>query len=130
MLGPLKGYVDLLDEHLIEKKTKEQSEEVKWNPLRPSSAGYCERALGYAYDEYINKTQYPKERIDPDSIRLLDLGKGVEYSFIRQMEFSKLFQVKYKQQALTFVQLDAAIPEDDGQANRQGKQQALVEDRD
>ena len=29
-----------------------------------------------------------------------------------------------------FCDSDAAIPEDDGQADRQGKQQGLVEDRD
>lgn len=106
MLGPQKGYIDILDEALIEKKKQEQSEPQRFNPLRPSSAGYCERALGYAYNEYLGNAQYPPEEINPDSIRLLELGHSIEYSFIKQLQYTKLFQIKYKQQAVTFVQLD------------------------
>ncbi len=105
MLGPSVGYIDLLDESVIATKTKEQAEPPKYNPLRASAAGYCERALGYAYNEFLGKASYPKEEIRPDTVRLLDLGGSVEYSFIRQLQFTKLFQIKYKQQALSFVEL-------------------------
>lgn len=105
MLGPSIGYIDLVDQHVIETKMKEQREPPKYNPLRASAAGYCERALGYSYVEYLGKGSYPKEEIRPDTVRLLDLGGSVEYSFIRQLQFTKLFQIKFKQQALTFVEL-------------------------
>lgn len=105
MLGPSVGYIDLLDESIKATKTKEQSEPVKYNPLRASAAGYCERALGYSYNEFLGKASYIKEEIKPDTVRLLDLGGSVEFSFIRQLQQTKLFQVKYKQQALSFVEL-------------------------
>jgi hypothetical protein len=105
MLGPLKGYIDILDEQLYINKLKENNEPVRFNPLRASSAGFCERALGYSYSEFLGKAKYEQELPNPDLMRLFDLGKSVEYSFIRHLYQVEAFQVKYKQQALTFMEL-------------------------
>lgn len=105
---PPVGYIDLLDSAI---KTEEQSRDPsEYLPLRPSSAGECERALFYQYQEYKNgQYLYDKEDKDPATIRLLSLGHSIEYSLINnfkvmQREFG--INIKYLQQAVTVFTLD------------------------
>ncbi len=102
LLGPEVGYVDLIDNALLERQAKEQSQPSQWNPLRPSAAGKCARALAYEFHEYRGKAVYEKEVRKPSIIRLLNLGHSIEYHMLRMMGDVEFFKVKYKQQVLTF----------------------------
>lgn len=106
MLGPSVGYIDLLDHHLTEKLKKEQDGGRNYNPLRPSSAGKCTRELAYEMDEFVNGTKYDREPMNPDTHRLLSLGHSVEYNILKMFEEVKLFEVKYKQQIVSFFQIN------------------------
>lgn len=103
LLGPPTGYVDLLDEALLERNKREQ--EMKRYPLRPSASGYCARALAYSLHEFYGKASYPQEERSPSLLRLLQFGHSVEYHVLRMFGDIDLFQVKYKQQALSFFKV-------------------------
>lgn len=106
LLGPAVGYIDLLDAAIVEKKLKEREKGTKYNPLRPSAAGKCARALAHEFEEFRGLKQYPQEEVDPNLERLFALGHSVEYSLIRQFESApELFRIKYKQQCLTFQRI-------------------------
>jgi hypothetical protein len=101
LLGPPTGYTDLLDAAIIEKMKKEQATKKKqFHPLRPSSAGYCSRRLGYALMEYRGHATYGTTLEKPETSRLLNLGHSVEYQAIRDFYLLSEFQVKYKQQVV------------------------------
>jgi hypothetical protein len=106
VLGPSVGYIDLLDHHLTTKLTKERDGGRDYHPLRPSSAGKCTRELSYEFDEYKNKTNYNKEAMNPDTHRLLSLGHSVEWNILRMFEEVELFEVRYKQQVVSFFKID------------------------
>lgn len=106
LLGPSVGYIDLLDHHITEKLKKEAEGGRNYHPLRPSSAGKCTRELAYEMDEFVNKTIYDREPMNPDTHRLLSLGHSVEYNILRMFEEVELFEIKYKQQIVSFFKLD------------------------
>lgn len=106
ILGPSVGYIDLLDHHLTTKLTKERDGGRDYHPLRPSSAGKCTKELAYEIDEYLNKTNYDKEAMNPDTHRLLSLGHSIEWNILRMFEEVELFEVRYKQQVVSFFKID------------------------
>lgn len=106
VLGPSVGYIDLLDHHLTTKLTKERDGGRDYHPLRPSSAGKCTRELSFELDEHLNGTKYDKEAMNPDTHRLLSLGHSVEWNILRMFEEVELFEVRYKQQVVSFFKLN------------------------
>lgn len=89
---------------------EDRSKGDKYNPLRPSSAGKCERELGYEFMEYRGLATYQREQNPPDVHRLLNLGSSIEYhanSEMRQAfaKSSKPIKLKYKQQSVTICRL-------------------------
>lgn len=109
--GPKKcGYTDLLDYALLE-KAKEKEEklkngELKINPLRPSASGKCSRALALELDMYRNGTYYPRDPMEPNISRLLDLGHSVEFHVLKQFRLLEVLPQKYKQQVLSFFPIE------------------------
>lgn len=100
--------VELLDNYLL-KDYEEFSKERHYNPLRPSSAGKCERALFYENQEFRKLRPVTKETRSPSVIRLLSFGSTVEKSLIwdlKKLEEKGKFAVKYMQQSLTVLKLD------------------------
>jgi hypothetical protein len=75
--GPQAGLNEIIDAftmQIIEEKAKKN----KFNPLRPSSAGKCEKELGYELMEYKGLATYDKELLPPAVNRLLNLGHQIE----------------------------------------------------
>jgi hypothetical protein len=109
IVGPPIGYVDMLNYETREALKKEQEDGTrKWSPLRPSSAGKCERELFYEYMMYQGKASYPIEVTEPDVTRLLNLGHHIETHVIKQFEqYLKMVDVKYRQQVLTFENISS-----------------------
>lgn len=106
LLGPAVGYIDLLDHHITEKLSKESAGGRSYNPLRPSSAGKCTRELSYEMQEFVTGKSYDKEPMSPDVHRLLSLGHSVEYNILKMFEEVELFEVKYKQQIVSFFRIN------------------------
>ncbi len=105
LLGPPVSYLDILDAAIIANKEKERASGQKYNPLRPSAAGKCARALAYEYNEFKGNASYPQEEVNPDLERLFSLGHAVEANMIQMFRRAEVFSVKYCQQALTFLKL-------------------------
>lgn len=115
LLGPNVSYIDILDDQIMESQRKEEAllKEGKskfGSPLRPSSAGECERALAFKLQEFIGNAYYEKELMSPATVRLLGLGNSVEFSIIRFLKQCELFQVKYEQQTLGFFNIESENP--------------------
>ena len=106
MLGPSKGYTDMLDEATRAKLEKEKGAYQK-TPIRPSSSGACARELYYDLMQFSGRATYETETIDPATSRLFALGHSVEWHVIRQLEQLEDFDIRYKQQILSFAYLDA-----------------------
>lgn len=106
LLGPEVGYIDLLDFHLTEKLKNESAAGRKYNPLRPSSAGKCSRELAYEMAEYRGIATYEKEPMSPDTHRLLNLGHSIEWNILKMFEDVEMFDVKYRQQVVSFFKLE------------------------
>lgn len=109
IIGPEIGYVDLLNVATT-KKLKEEQESGKTfgKPLRPSAAGKCTRELAYELMVHYGKAKYPVELKEPEVHRLLNLGHSIEYHIIKQFELiSDIFDIRYKQQVLSFAYLEA-----------------------
>lgn len=107
LMGPPVGYVDLLD-HYTQKaiQDRKDNDPLKYFPLRPSSAGKCTRELFYELNQFMGKEKYVTEVMNPETHRLLNFGHSVEYHLIKQIEENlKIFDVKYKQQSLSFFEL-------------------------
>lgn len=105
-LGPDVGLTDLLDATSLERQAKEQEAGAqRFNPLRPSAAGYCARKLAYAYSAYRGHSEPVFEEKKPSVIRLLDLGHHIERAVLDQLYKAGIFQLKYKQQSLHFLKL-------------------------
>lgn len=90
--------------------TEARSKENKYNPLRPSSAGKCERELGFEFMEFRGHASYPKEINPPDVHRLLNLGSSIEYHANNEMRQAfakspKPIKIKYKQQTVSICRL-------------------------
>ncbi len=107
--GPSMGLneiIDALTNQLIQNRNDAPQ---KYNPLRPSSAGKCERELGYEFMQFRGLANYATESNSASVHRLLNLGNAIE----RQLNYDmgdafKLapapIQIKYKQQTLSFFQ--------------------------
>jgi hypothetical protein len=108
--GPPVGYTDILDYEITARLQATQDSykdgsTQRYFPLRPSAAGYCSRKLAYQLMEYYKYAEYKTEINPPNVDRLFKLGHSIEYSVLRQFDDVDLFNVKYKQQALTCVEL-------------------------
>lgn len=102
--GPSVGLNHLIDAYTM-LIAEERSKEMKYNPLRPSSAGKCSRELAYEYAQYKGYVPIDQEPFAPATSRLLDLGHSVEYHANNQMRaaFAKMpkpIQIRYKQQVV------------------------------
>lgn len=107
--GPEMGINEIMDAFTM-KIVESRSQDNRWMPLRPSSAGKCEKELGYEFMEFRGHATYPKELNPPDVHRLLDLGSSIEYHANRQMrsafeKSTKPIRMKYKQQSVTICRL-------------------------
>lgn len=109
IIGPQMGYVEILNgmtHEIIEENSKRQ----RSSPLRPSSAGKCERELGYEYAEHKGYQQYPPSLHSPEVHRLLNFGRSVETHLIWEIKdaFKRLpnpISIRYQQQTLDFCKL-------------------------
>lgn len=113
ILGPEISYIDLLDNAITEKQQRERDAqergEAKFNrhPLRPSSAGECERALAYQLMEHSGKAKYDIELLEPTMVRLFSLGHAIENHLIWFLKSCDMYEVKYQQQSLGFFDIVA-----------------------
>lgn len=107
ILGPEKGYTDLLDDATTAKLRKERDDGLAYQktPIRPSSSGECSRALYYDLMQFSKRAKYETELYPPALVRLFGLGHSVEWHVVN--EFKKLtdFEIRYKQQSLSFAYL-------------------------
>jgi len=110
ILGPPVSFSEILDTY-----TKQSSEKraKPYFPLRPSSAGKCERRLAYDLANFRGLREDPQEVFEPNVTRLLDLGNYVENHLLKQYRFAFSeadagLQIKYGQQTLTFFKLPHA----------------------
>lgn len=110
VLGPQFGLNELLDALTQEMLDERAKEPMKYNPLRPSSAGKCERELGYEYAEFRGLARYEKKPNSPDVHRLLNLGNSIETHLIWEMRdafkcLKNPIEIKYQQQSLSLFKL-------------------------
>jgi len=110
ILGPDFSYTDALNqlttEHL--QKLRDAGEEFQKSPLRPSSAGKCERELAYEFTEFLKIATYEKDLHSPDLHRLFGLGHSVEYHVLNELRarFKEIgASIRYQQQSLSFLHL-------------------------
>lgn len=116
-IGPSVGYTDLLD-YEIQEKLKTEAAQYKAgtnprrsNPLRPSSAGTCARRLAYELNQYRGNASYDQVPRSPETYRLLELGHSVEFAALRTFQLLKVCEQKYKQQVLTFFEIERITPD-------------------
>lgn len=105
LLGPDVGYIDLMDEALLERQEKELAVAETSSPLRPSAAGACGRQLAYRFKAFRDGVPYEQERKKPNVLRLLRLGHAVEKELISEMRGIEYFRIKYTQQVLSFFKI-------------------------
>lgn len=114
ILGPPVSYCTLLNHATKEHLRKEaESPTRRYFPLRPSSAGKCTRELAYALNEYYGNASYEKPVLEPESHRIFDLGHSIEYHVLKQFRerTGEFFEIRYKQQVLSFFQIQEPTPE-------------------
>lgn len=111
MIGPDKGYVDILNHLTVErlKELRETGKDVSKTPLRPSAAGSCERELAYNLMEFHKLAKYDKPLNTADGHRIFSLGHSIEYNLIKEFRdiMGDFFQIKYQQQSLSWGKLTA-----------------------
>ena len=111
ILGPELGYLDILNYQTSQHIAKQRAENKDKNktPLRPSAAGKCTRELAYELQEFHGIAKYETELITPETQRLFSLGHSIEWHAINQIEqhMKEYFEVRYKQQSLSFAYLKA-----------------------
>ena len=105
LLGPAKGYTDLLDEALLKRQETDNARFKEKSPLRPSAAGYCGRKLAYDFNEFRGNAKYDPEVKSPATIRLLNLGHSIEWSALKNFGAVEGLEVRYRQQSLSFFPL-------------------------
>jgi hypothetical protein len=111
LLGPPVGYVDLLAHETTAKlqRDRDSGKDYQKSPIRPSSSGECTRALYYDLLQYSGRAKFDTPLNEPELVRLFALGHSIESHLIRQLELlSGTFEIRYKQQVLSFKYLDAA----------------------
>lgn len=106
--GPKYGLNEIID--ALTQQSIESRSENKYNPIRPSGAGKCERELGHEFMEYRGHAKYQKEQNSSSVHRLLNLGHHVERHVIDEVyqaikHAKTKIDIKYKQQALSFFKL-------------------------
>lgn len=106
ILGPAKGYVELLDEAILAQEEKDASKWAAFNPLRPSSAGECARKLAYRYEAYRGFAEYVSEKREPRVTRLLNLGHFIESHIIKEFRKVEGLSTKYMQQIVGLVEYE------------------------
>jgi len=95
--GPPVGFTDLMDYAQTQKYQEFVDDpKKKFNPLRPSAAGYCARRLAYATSEFRGLSTYDQPTREPATTRLLDLGYSVEYHSLKNLSLLEHFDVRYK----------------------------------
>jgi hypothetical protein len=105
-LGPQQGYVEMLDEAILQHEVDEAAKGRTRNPLRPSSAGECARKLAYQYREFKGIDPNTVEDREANIVRLLDIGHYIERHIIQQFRKVKGADAKYLQQVLSFFEVD------------------------
>ena len=110
ILGPPASLASILDHYTVENSKQFQK---YWFPLRPSSAGKCERQLAYELANFRGLREDLQEAMDPSVTRLLDLGSYVENHLLKQFKFAfsqadSGLQIKYQQQTVSFFKLPHA----------------------
>jgi hypothetical protein len=98
----MKSIKKQLDESLV--KHHKENPYQKF-PLRPSSAGYCSKRLGFDLAGYLGKMEVKPEVKAPNVIRLLSLGHSIEYAVFQNFKVSPI-TVAYQQQVVTFMKLE------------------------
>lgn len=106
--GPQYGLNEIID--AFTQETIASRNENKYNPIRPSGAGKCERELGYEFMEFRGLANFSKEQNSSSVHRLLNLGHHVERHVIDEIyqsfkQSTKKISIKYKQQTLSFFRL-------------------------
>lgn len=107
--GPQFGLNEIIDAYTV-KYEEERKKKEKYHPLRPSSAGKCERELGHEYMEYQGHATYEREPMSASTVRLLNLGHHIERAAIGNMydafgEMDAPIKIRYKQQTLSLGKL-------------------------
>lgn len=110
ILGPEVSLAEILD-HYTTENSKGRS--GFYFPLRPSSAGKCERRLAYELANFRGLRSDEAEVFEPHVTRLLDLGHYVETHLLKQYRYAfnqadAGMQTKYQQQTLSFFKLPHA----------------------
>lgn len=108
--GPPVSFAAILD-HYTTESSKDRAN--FYFPLRPSSAGKCERRLAYELANYRGLRSDAPEVFEPNVTRLLDLGSYVESHLLKQFAFAfkaadSGLAIKYQQQNMTFFKLPHA----------------------
>lgn len=113
--GSQRSYIDLLDDAIIDEMERSRTEDRKYFPLRPSSAGKCTRELTYELMEYEGKAKYDRKIEDPTraaaSNRLLALGHSVEWQLLKKMALIKDMDIKYQQQVVDLFTINGRLIE-------------------
>lgn len=104
ILGPEKSFTRMVDEALLAKAEADKNG-PGYNPLRPSSSGYCARKLAYDYSAFKGYSEKIHEDRKPSVIRLLNLGHAVEYQALKELDMIPGFSVKFKQQVVDLFKL-------------------------
>lgn len=107
--GPEVGLNELIDAFTLQKQ-EENAKKEKYNPLRPSAAGKCEKELGYEFEEFRGFAAHEREPMSAPTVRLLDLGHHIERAAISNMydafgEMDFPIKIRYKQQVLSISKL-------------------------
>lgn len=109
MKGPDVGFPDLIDHEITLKQQidieKRLTGKIKYHPLRPSAAGHCSRKLALELEEYRGIAFHKKPILQPNIIRLFDLGHRVESSVINNLLMIGGFEVRYRQQVVSLFNL-------------------------
>lgn len=109
ILGPPTGYTDILNEATIVnlRKDRDSGKQYQKTPIRPSSAGECARALYMDLLQFSGRAKFETELLSPETVRLFSLGHSVEWNLIDQFYKSGAFEIRYKQQSLSFAYLES-----------------------
>lgn len=112
-MGPDFAYTDALNSLMEEasRRSIEDGTDYQKQPLRPSSAGKCERELAMELFEFRGHARYPKEVLSPETQRIFSLGHAVESAFIRDLRthFKDILQIRYTQQTLSYEFFESAV---------------------
>jgi len=102
--GPQMGLNQIVDAFTLA-ISEEEAKTMKWNPLRPSSAGKCARELAFEYAQYKGYLPVERQVVEPALSRIFSLGHSIEWHAIDHMKraFAKMptpIQIRYKQQVV------------------------------